>query len=265
MTRPQILGILNVTPDSFSDGGRFDSARDAVQAGIAMHEAGADLIDVGGESTRPGATPITVEEEQGRVLRVVRKLAKAGVPVSVDTVHAETALAAVEAGAVVINDVSGGSADPGMYRVVATTGVLYIAMHSRGRAEAEPEYDDVVADVRRELKERLAEMIVSGVSTDQVVLDPGIGFAKHAEHNWALLGRLAEFATLGHPLLVGVSRKRFLGQLLGEDAVVRDRDLPTAVLSALAAEAGAWAVRVHDVASTRIALDTWDAVQRGRR
>jgi dihydropteroate synthase len=268
MTRtpaPQIIGVLNVTPDSFSDGGRFPDAAAAIRAGVALHEEGADLVDVGGESTRPGAAPVAPEEELQRVLPVIRGLTAAGVPVSIDTMHAETAEAAVQAGAVVINDVSGGLADPGMYRVAATSGVLYIASHWRGPAETEIVYDDVVAEVRADLKARLAEMIVSGLSPDQVILDPGIGFAKRSKHNWALLGHLPQLATLGHPLVVGVSRKRFLGRLLAADAPMEQRDLPTAVVSALAADAGVWGVRVHDVPSTRVALAAWRAWQDGAR
>lgn len=264
MTVPQLFGILNVTPDSFSDGGRFASHDDAIERGIELHRQGADIVDVGGESTRPGATRVGVEDEMARVIPVIRELHAARVPVSVDTMNAETALAAAAAGASVINDVSGGLADPGMYRVVAQTGLLYVAMHWRGSADAAPSYGDVVAEVRDELKARLAEMIVSGVDLQRVVLDPGIGFAKNAEHNWSLLGHLPELATLGHPLLVGVSRKRFLGTLLPDDAPTEARDLPTAVLSALAADAGVWALRVHDVESTRVALAAWQAWQNGR-
>jgi len=257
-----ILAILNVTPDSFSDGGRLLSVSDAVDRGVELFEQGADIVDVGGESTRPGATRVSVEEEQSRVIPVVRELVAAGVPVSVDTMNAATALAAVEAGARIINDVSGGTADPGMYRVVAETGVIYVAMHSRGVAGTAAEYTDVVTDVRTDLKDRIAEMIVSGVDPGRVVLDPGIGFAKDAEHNWALLGHLEELATLGHPLLVGASRKRFLAPW-GEKP--DERDAPTAVISALAARAGVWGVRVHDVPSTRMALQITKAWTTGGR
>jgi dihydropteroate synthase len=258
------MGILNVTPDSFSDGGRYADRDAAIARGLQLHAQGADIVDVGGESTRPGATPVSAEDEQARVLPVIRELVHARVPVSIDTSNAATARAAADAGASVINDVSGGLGDPDMYRVVAATGLLYVAMHSRGAADAEPRYDDVVADVRNELKARLAEMFVFGVQPDQVVLDPGIGFAKNAEHNWALLGHLPELSTLGHPILVGASRKRFLGALLPEGAPAESRDLPSAVLSALAAESGVWAVRVHDVESTRVALAAWQAWQDGR-
>jgi dihydropteroate synthase len=267
MSAPLVMGILNVTPDSFSDGGRFESLDAAIAHGLALREEGADLVDVGGESTRPGAERVPVEQEIARVVPVVRELVAAGVTVSVDTMNAQTALAAAGAGAAIINDVSGGLADPGMYRVVAETGLTYVAMHWRAHSaemEALAEYTDVVAEVREELKSRLAEMVVSGVDLGRVVLDPGIGFAKDAQHNWRLLGHLPELATLGHRVLVGVSRKRFLGALLPEGAPVTDRDLPTAVLSALAADAGVWAVRVHDVDSTRVALAAWRALNDGR-
>lgn len=266
MTR--IMGILNVTPDSFSDGGQFESLDAAVAHGVLLRDQGADIVDVGGESTRPGAERVPGEEEQSRVIPVVRELVAAGVEVSVDTMNSETALAAAEAGASIINDVSGGLADPEMYRAVAQTGLTYIAMHWRGPSAGMNDlasYDDVVAEVRDELKARLAEMIVWGVALDRVILDPGLGFAKNADHNWKLLGHLDELATLGQPLLIGASRKRFLGELLPEGAPTTDRDAPTAVISALAGAAGAWGVRVHDVPSTRLALDTLTAWQNGSR
>ncbi|MCU1409634.1 MAG: folP [Rhodoglobus sp.] len=279
------MGILNVTPDSFSDGGQFASLEAAIARGIQLREQGADLVDVGGESTRPGAERVPVEEEQARVMPVIRELVAAGVAVSVDTMNAETAFAAAAAGASVINDVSGGLADAGMYRVVAETGLHYVAMHWRGsppRGQSNPAgrpdpaawahavdaselatYDDVVADVRNELKARLAEMIVWGISPAKVILDPGLGFAKTPEHNWQLLGHLSELATLGHPLLIGASRKKFLAPFAPEGAAQRDE--ATAVVSALAAEAGVWAVRVHDVPSTLGALGVWTAWQNGGR
>lgn len=266
-TPPQVFAILNVTPDSFSDGGRFSDRGSAIGHGIELFEHGADYVDVGGESTRPGAERVPVEEEQARVLPVIRGLVAAGVPVSIDTMNALTALAAADAGASVINDVSGGLADPGMYRVVASTGLDYIAMHWRGHStdmQSLATYGDVVGDVRRELKGRLAEMIVSGVDLARVVLDPGLGFSKTSEHNWQLLGRLPELQSLGHRVLVGASRKRFLGELLPDDAGSGDRDLPTAVISALAAQVGVWGIRVHDIASTRAALGVWTAWQNGR-
>ncbi len=264
---PQVFAILNVTPDSFSDGGQFSGSDDAVARGLELKQQGADIVDVGGESTRPGAERVDPSEEQQRVIPVIEGLVAAGVPVSIDTMNASTALAAAAAGASVINDVSGGLADPEMYRAVAQSKLLYIAMHWRGHSSQMDDlatYDDVVVDVRNELKARLAEMFVWGIDPNQVVLDPGLGFAKTGEHNWQLLARLGELATLGHPLLVGASRKKFLGELLPEGATKTDRDLPTAVVSALAAQAGAWAVRVHDVPSTRAALGVFEAWQNGQ-
>jgi dihydropteroate synthase len=255
---PQIMGVLNVTPDSFSDGGSFESVDAAVAHAEAMVEQGAGIVDVGGESTRPGAAPVDAKTERWRVVPVVRELVARGIPVSIDTRHADTALAAIDAGAQLVNDVTGGLGDEGMARVIAETGVHYVVMHWReGGADAVPEYRNVIADVRRELKNRIASLIVEGVRPAQIVLDPGLGFAKNAEHNWALLGHLEQLGSLGHGLLIGASRKRFLAGLLPEGAPVQQRDAPTAVISALAARAGVWAVRVHDVASTRLALDVW--------
>ncbi|HEU0205496.1 MAG TPA: dihydropteroate synthase [Pseudolysinimonas sp.] len=261
---PQIMGVLNVTPDSFSDGGKYESVDAAVAHAVELVEQGAGIIDVGGESTRPGAKPVDATAERGRVMPVVRELVARGIPVSIDTRHAQTALAAVEAGAELVNDVTGGLGDEGMARVIAETGVRYVVMHWRaGGADAVAEYRDVVAEVRRELTLRIASLIVEGVQPAQIVLDPGLGFAKNAEHNWALLGHLEQFRSLGHGLLIGASRKRFLAKLLVDDAPVEQRDAPTAVISALAARAGVWGVRVHDVPSTRIALDVWAHWSRG--
>jgi dihydropteroate synthase len=258
-----IMGVLNVTPDSFSDGGRYQDVDAAVAHGVAMAEAGASIVDVGGESTRPGATPVASPQERKRVMPIVRELVARGVTVSIDTLHSATALAAVDAGAEIVNDVSGGLADRDMARVVAETGVHYVAMHWRGGADVAAGYRDVVTDVREELKARVAELVVAGVPPERVVLDPGLGFAKDAQHNWQLLARLDELASLGHGILIGASRKRFVGALLPEGAPMEDRDPPTAVISALAARSGVWAVRVHDVASTRLALDVWDHWQAG--
>ena len=257
------MGVLNVTPDSFSDGGRWQNTDDAIEHGVAMAEAGASIIDVGGESTRPGATPVENPEERKRVLPVVRELVSRGITVSIDTMHARTAAAAVDAGAEIINDVSGGLGDEGMARVVAETGVHFIAMHWRGGADVEAGYQDVVAEVRAELKNRVAELVVQGVQPERIVLDPGLGFAKDSSHNWQLLARLDELASLGHGILIGASRKRFIGALLPEGAPMEARDEPTAVVSALAARSGAWAVRVHDVPATRRALDVWERWQDG--
>jgi dihydropteroate synthase len=259
----QIMGVLNVTPDSFSDGGRWQHPDDAIAHAVEMTQAGAAIIDVGGESTRPGATPVEAPEERRRVIPIVRELVARGITVSIDTMHADIALAAVDAGAEIINDVSGGLADEGMGRVAAETGVHFIAMHWRGGADVGAGYRDVVTEVREELKTRVAELVVRGVEPSRIVLDPGLGFAKESMHNWQLLGRLEELASLGHGLLIGASRKRFIGALLPEGAPMENRDLPTAVISALAARSGVWAVRVHDVPSTRLALDVWEHWQRG--
>lgn len=264
--RPQIIGVLNVTPDSFSDGGQWEDVEAAIGHGIELHEQGADLIDVGGESTRPGADRVPSAAEQERVLPVLRGLVSRGIPVSIDTMNSDTALAAAKAGASIINDVSGGLADPEMYRVVAQTGVHYIAMHWRGHSKDMTElatYGDVVAEVRTELKARVAELIVWGVSPDKVILDPGLGFAKNAEHNWKLLSSFQRLQSIGYPVMIGASRKRFLGELLPEGSAIEERDFPTAVLSVLAAKAGAWGVRVHDVPSTKQALEVWSAWENG--
>ena len=264
--RPVIMGILNATPDSFSDGGLFSDADVAIERGLELYENGADIVDVGGESTRPGAERVSVDEEQQRVLPIIRGLAAAGVPVSVDTMNSETALAASDSGAVLINDVSGGLADPEMYRTVARTGLHYVAMHWRGHShemQQKAVYTDVVADVRSELQHRLAELIIWGVDPERVILDPGVGFAKDADQNWAVLGHLPEFTSLGFPVLVGASRKGFLAPFASEGAPAEDRDPATAILSALAAQAGAWGVRVHNVAATVAALDVASAWQKG--
>ncbi|TFD23142.1 MULTISPECIES: dihydropteroate synthase [Cryobacterium] len=253
-----IMGVLNVTPDSFSDGGQWASTDAAIEHGLLLHAQGADLIDVGGESTRPGATRVAPEHEQRRILPVVTELASQGLRLSIDTLNAATALAAAKAGASIINDVSGGLADPGMAAVAADTGLTYVAMHWRAHAQqmdARSDYGDVVTDVITELRARVDALTAVGVARENIVLDPGLGFSKTTEHNWQLINRLDAFAELGFPVMVGASRKRFLAGVLPVDAPVLDRDLPTAVISVLAAQAGAWAVRVHDVAATRTALN----------
>jgi dihydropteroate synthase len=261
------MGILNATPDSFSDGGRHLALDDALAHARRMVAAGADVVDVGGESTRPGAARVDSDEELARVLPVVRGLAAEGILVSVDTMRAATAAACVAAGARIVNDVSGGLADREMAGVVADAGVDYVAMHWRGHSAtmaARATYADVVGEVRAELRARIDALADAGIDPARLVLDPGLGFAKDAPHDWQLLGSLDALTGLGHRVLVGASRKRFLGRLLPEGASVEDRDVPTAVVSALSARAGAWAVRVHDVASTRTALAVEEAWSRGR-
>jgi dihydropteroate synthase len=240
------MGILNVTPDSFSDGGAWYDADAAVAHGLALVAEGADVVDVGGESTRPGATPIDADEELRRVRPVVRALAAEGVAVSIDTTRATVAEAALADGATIVNDVSGGLADPSLVKVVAATGAPYVLMHSRGPASAPAVYADVVADVCADLTRRLDEAVAAGVDPARVVLDPGLGFAKDAAHNLALLAALPRLVALGPPLLVGASRKSFLGSLLGGRDVA-DRDDATQATTALAAWQGAWGVRVHAV------------------
>jgi dihydropteroate synthase len=268
--RCAVLGVLNVTPDSFSDGGRFLDHGHAVAHGIALRDAGADLVDVGGESTRPGAGRIDAAEELGRVLPVIRDLVAEGVPVSVDTTRAAVAETAVEAGASVVNDVSGGLADPAMARVVAEARVPWILMHWRGHSDrmgALATYEDVLGEVRAELVARVDAAVLAGVDPGKIVLDPGLGFAKNAAHNWALLRRLDVLVGLGFPVLVGASRKRFLGELLADaDGTPRPaagRDVATAAITALAASAGAWGVRVHDVAGSMDAVAVSTAMQLG--
>ncbi|WP_433287061.1 dihydropteroate synthase [Pseudonocardia sp. CA-142604] len=258
------MGILNVTPDSFSDGGRYLSAAAAVECGVAMADDGADVIDVGGESTRPGARRIPVDTELARVLPVVRDLSRRGLTVSIDTTRAVVADAAVRAGAALVNDVSGGLADPAMAEYIAAVGLPYIAMHWRAPSRTMAQhtfYRDVVADVVRELGARVEALVDAGVKPNRILLDPGLGFAKTTAHNWQLLGRLEELVALGHPVLVGASRKSFLGDLLGGRTPVPPaaRDAATAAASALAAAAGAFCVRVHDVASSLDAVRVADA------
>jgi dihydropteroate synthase len=258
--RPLVMSVLNVTPDSFSDGGRYVDVDIAVAHALQQAAAGADIIDVGGESTRPGAHRISADEELGRVLPVVEKLVGHGVVVSIDTMRAEVAQAAVGAGAALVNDVSGGLADPDMHAWIAGVDVPYVAMHWRGHStdmDRLATYTDVVGEVCAELGDRLADLAAAGVDPARVVIDPGLGFAKEPGHNWALLAALPRLAALGHPVLIGASRKRFLGELLGTPGhprPVADRDAATDAITALAAANGAWAVRVHDVRGSRDAI-----------
>ena len=257
-----IMGVLNLTPDSFSDGGRFVELEHAMAHARAMVAQGARIIDVGGESTRPGAARVDSSEEQRRVLPVIEQLVAEGITVSIDTVNAETARLAARAGAAFINDVSGGTADPLMRRVAADSGAHYIVMHWRGipdPADARSHYDNVVEEVRSELA-RLAEAaIAAGVPGERLILDPGLGFDKSTAQGWQLLAGLPRLRSLGHPVLLGVSRKRMLGETLAARGLGNEmpmRDVATAAVSALAAQAGAWGVRVHEVASTAAALAT---------
>ncbi|MFG2071441.1 dihydropteroate synthase [Nonomuraea maritima] len=249
------MGVVNVTPDSFSDGGRWFDEKAAIRHGLDLIAEGADIVDVGGESTRPGAARVSLEEELARVVPVIRALAAEGAVVSVDTMRAEVARASVEAGARMVNDVSGGLADPEMPRVVAATGATYVVMHWRGHShdmQSRALYDDVVAEVTTELTKRVDTVLAQGVAEEQIVLDPGLGFAKNAEHNWSILAAIPRLTEMGYPLLIGASRKRFLGRLLADpDGTPRpfDRnDDATLAVTALAAHAGAWCVRVHQVA-----------------
>jgi len=261
------MGVLNVTPDSFSDGGRYLHLDDALTHGVEMWTAGADLVDVGGESTRPGADRVAAEVEIARILPVIEGLSAAGVAVSVDTTRARVAEAALSAGAAVVNDVSGGLADPEMAHVVADAGVPWILMHWRGYSkdmDSLATYEDVVTDVRVELSARVDAAVCAGVSPEALVLDPGLGFAKKAHHNWSLLRRLDVLQALGFPVLVGASRKRFLGTLLADkEGVTRSpdgREDATAAISALVAAAGAWGVRVHDVRRSLDAVKVAEAL-----
>ncbi|MCX4747375.1 dihydropteroate synthase [Kitasatospora sp. NBC_01287] len=262
LDRCAVMGVVNVTPDSFSDGGLWLDPDAAVAHGLDLVARGADLVDVGGESTRPGSARVTEREELRRVLPVVRELAAAGVVVSVDTMRAAVAEQALAAGAALVNDVSGGLADPAMAQVLADHGAPFVVMHWRGQSvdmDRLAVYGDVVADVLAELTVRIEALLAAGVKEEQLILDPGLGFAKTSEHNWALLGGLHALTALGRPVLVAASRKRFLGTLLadpetGELRAARQRDDATAAISVLSARAGAWAVRVHDVAGTADAV-----------
>ncbi|PPF77740.1 dihydropteroate synthase [Pseudoclavibacter sp. Z016] len=263
--RPRILGILNITPDSFSDGGRFEDlfsekrrTKRAMRRARELVDQGADIIDVGGESTRPGAVRVPQEEEAARVLPVVKELAALGVLVSIDTMYAKTAAAALALGAEYVNDVSGGLADPAMLEVVAESRSPFILSHWRGhsvRMNELADYRDPAAEILAELAGARDRAVAAGLDESQIVLDPGLGFAKRRDDNWAVLRELEQFVALGHPLLVGASRKRFTGEMLRSDAQVTERDLPTAVITALAAKAGIWGVRVHNVEANRVALD----------
>ncbi|MGV0744262.1 dihydropteroate synthase [Mycolicibacterium sp. XJ870] len=272
-TRVQVMGVVNVTDDSFSDGGQFLDRDRAVEHGLALAAAGAAIIDVGGESTRPGATRIDPEVEAARVAPVISELAAQGITVSIDTMHADVAKAALASGAQIVNDVSGGMADPNMAPLVADAKVPWVLMHWRSVGSALPHevpgYGDVVAEVRAELLAAVDAAVAAGVDADRLIIDPGLGFAKTAQHNWALLRALPDLVATGIPVLVGASRKRFLGTLLaGADGTPRPpdgRETATAVISALAGLHGAWGVRVHDVVASVDALKVVEAWESGGR
>lgn len=240
-----VMGILNVTPDSFADGGEHLETEKAIARGLEMINEGVDIIDIGGESTRPGAERVSAAEEEARVIPVIRALAKSGTTISVDTMRASTAKAAVEAGATIVNDVSGGAADPEMFATVAALGCSYTLMHWRGHSKdmnSKAIYDDVVADVIEEVTLQLDKALAAGIKREKIILDPGIGFAKDAEHNWEILRRIDEFIALGYPVLIGHSRKRFLGGDAPDD-----REAATISVTQSLVGRGIWGVRVHGV------------------
>ncbi len=259
--RTLVIGVVNVTPDSFSDGGQWLEPAAAINHGLDLYAQGADILDVGGESTRPGAVRPTRGEERRRVLPVITALAAAGVPVSVDTMRAEVAVDAVAAGARMVNDVSGGMADPAMLGTVADLGSAYLAMHWRGHSDHMQDrasYTDVVAEVSAELARQVERALAAGIHADRLILDPGIGYAKTGAHNWTLLAELERLGELGYPLVVGVSRKSFLGTLLadqdGTPRPTRERDDASAALTVVLARTGVWGVRTHTARPHRDAI-----------
>ena len=266
LDRTLVMGVLNVTPDSFSDGGRFDDTEIAISHALQMIEDGADIVDIGGESTRPGSDRISVQEELDRVLPVISVLANSGVAISIDTMRAEVARAAIDAGACVINDVSGGKSDPEMLSYVSTLTVPYILMHWRGPSNIMntlTDYNDVVADVTNEISKQVDVAVSAGIARERIAIDPGIGFAKTVDQNWPILKHLDVLEGLGLPILMGASRKKFLGELLAKAGVARDsdeRESATTAISTLMAARGMWAVRVHDVKPTRDAVAVVDRI-----
>ena len=266
LDRTLVMGVLNVTPDSFSDGGRFNDQMIATNHALQMVQDGADIIDIGGESTRPGSDRITVKEELDRVLPVISALANSGVAISIDTMRAEVASAAIDAGACMINDVSGGKSDPEMLSYVATLNVPYILMHWRGPSNIMntlTDYNDVVADVTREVSNQVDVAVAAGIARERIAIDPGIGFAKTVDQNWPILKHLEVLEGLGLPILMGASRKKFLGELLAKDGVARDsdeRESATTAISTLMAARGIWAVRVHEVKASSDAIAVVDRI-----
>lgn len=240
-----VMGILNITPDSFADGGRYNSLETALQRGREMIAEGVDIIDIGGESTRPGAERVSAAEELARVIPIITELVKDGLPISIDTMRASTALAAIDAGAQIINDVSGGLADPEMLKIAAQLKIPYIAMHWRGASKdmnSRALYGDVVHDVICELQERITAALDAGISQNNLIIDPGIGFAKEALHNWKIIDHIDEFVSLGYRVLVGASRKRFLGGDTPDE-----REAASIALTKRLSTSGIWGVRVHSV------------------
>lgn len=266
LDRTLVMGVLNVTPDSFSDGGRFDDTDIAIRHALQMIEDGADIIDVGGESTRPGSERISVQVELDRVLPVIAGLVDSGVAISIDTMRAEVARAAIDAGACMINDVSGGKSDPEMLSYVSTLTVPYILMHWRGPSNIMntlTDYNDVVADVASEISNQVDVAVAAGIARERIAIDPGIGFAKTVNQNWPILKHLDVLEALGLPILMGASRKKFLGELLAKDGVPRDsdeRESATTAISTLMAARGLWAVRVHDVKPSSDAIAVVDRI-----
>ena len=265
MSKTLVMGILNITPDSFADGGKYFSQDAAINHGRRMITEGADIIDVGGESTRPGAERVNEDEELSRVIPVIEELVKDGAVISVDTMRSNVAKEAIEKGASYINDVSGGLADEKMADVIAKNPkIQYIVMHWRGHSrdmQSNAEYKDVVRDVKDELDERVISLINQGVSTEQIILDPGIGFAKTSEHNWALLQNIERLQMLGYPLLVGVSRKRFLGELINTKEP-DSREFATIALTVELARQRVWAVRTHSVKAHKDAISVIERLRK---
>jgi dihydropteroate synthase len=265
MERTLVLGILNVTPDSFADGGKFLDSKDAINQGRRLIAEGADIIDVGGESTRPGAERVSQEEEIKRVIPVITELVKDGAVISVDTTRAEVARQAITAGATYVNDVSGGLADEKMAQLIAANPkVQYIVMHWRGESkdmQSKAIYKDVVKEVKDELDDRVSQLIKAGVQTEQIILDPGIGFAKEPEHNWAILQNIERFQLLGYPILIGASRKRFLGEIVNAKDT-DDREAASIALTAELARLNIWGVRTHSVKPHRDAIAVTDRLRK---
>lgn len=268
LQRPILWGVLNTTPDSFSDGGLFTRVDSALRHAMTMIADGAAVIDVGGESTRPGAARVDPQEEIARVIPIVESLVAGGHAVSVDTMNAQTARRALEAGAHAVNDVSGGLADPAMHGVVAESTADYVVMHWRGHSDqmdARAIYTNVVGEVLDELSPRVEAAVAAGIGRERIIVDPGLGFAKNSDHNWAVLAGLGELGALGCRLIVGASRKRFLGEILPLGHDPKDRDGVSAALGVVLAERGVWALRVHNPRVHTEALDVWQAVREGGR